>query len=155
MEKPRLLILSLIVALASSTRGTELDLPSVELNGATELSDGFRVKVEASNGDARRTGESQVVPGVDFVIWVPGQVRRTYFSIIFLDVEGEERGTFLQITPSYTIDNGKIRCEISAERKWAAQCVLHFQYKARRSDRTFVKDYVVRLRDYLPKRAKP
>jgi hypothetical protein len=138
----RFLICLALCFSSMSIRASDLvdTLPHVELGAATQTSDGFRVRVKATTSD--------VTAGL-FTIWVPQHMRDTELDVIFLDAGGDADHPLIQVPVERSPSGSETHCTLYADRRMAAKCVLHFQYK-RLHIAGSVKDYVVRLKYHLP-----
>jgi hypothetical protein len=139
------------IALGTPSHAFEHAIPIVELGSASQTKDGFRAHIEAAVFPASAGEGPGAVPLISFVAHVPLEVGRTHLGIAFLEVEGGQGQTLLSASLDRRVRGKLVRCSVDVEKRLAADCVLHFQYMPVGEARHFVKDYVVRLKYYIPR----
>lgn len=146
------LVLSMLsYALMAPTNANDA-YPTIILSGAaTEAVDGFRVRID-SDFATEKTAKGSRYDAITFNAHVPRVVGKTDLGSVYLEVVGRDGRTLAEV--ALNPQNAKDRPPnyyVFAERRFAPNCVLHFQYNARPL-RNVAKDYVVPLKYHLPQK---
>ena len=147
----RLPFVLLVVASALVSEADANDTYStvVLAGAATEAGDGFYIRIDPDRA-TEKTPKGSPYAAVTFDAYVPRVVGKTDLGSVYLEVVGRDGRTLAQV--ALEPQNSKDRPPnyyVFADRRFAADCALHFQYNARPFG-SVAKDYVVRLKYHLP-----
>jgi hypothetical protein len=122
--------------------------PQVELRGAHQLPDGFRIEVDCDVLPPKKRTE---VTLLGFTVRVPRRVGHTYIGNVFAEIQGRAGESRFYVIVDHHSHGDKEQYLVTVDRRFVRDCVVDIGYKAHPEDWTYVKNYVVRLKDYSPK----
>jgi len=146
-----LVVLTLLLPSVLLAHEFDRDIPKIELGPAKQWRDGFRLEVESAIFPPNPREGRNAIPLVGFTFRVPARVAHTYIGLVFLEIHGGKDETRLFALLDHRKHGDKEQYLVTAERHVARDCVIHFEYKETPDDELMIKDYIVRLKYYMPK----
>ncbi|HEX9281733.1 MAG TPA: hypothetical protein VF878_04595 [Candidatus Udaeobacter sp.] len=142
-----ILIASALVILAQDAANKTYS--TVELPGkATEVPDGFQVRID-SGTSTQTDAKGRRYAAFTFDFYVPRAVGNTVLGSVFLEVVDRNGRTLAEVAlEPRNPENRPPNYYLFVEQRFAARCLLHFEYKGRPMG-NIVKDYVLRLKNHL------